>query len=236
MKIEKIDNNKIRCFLSSDDLSARQIELTELAYGTEKATLLFHEMLEEASEEFGLDFEDSPIMVEAIPVAQDSIILIISKVDDPEELDTRFSRFAPGLEDTDQLSEQTALIPQILEGIEDDTNTSENKNTHENDNEDSETELVRIFKFKTIDEISNAAKVLSLSHDIQSSLFFDPSYNSYYLAIFMGNIPKENYVRICNTLSEFGNRIYGDAATAAYYEEHLECIIKKDALKKCKNL
>ena len=236
MKIEKIDNNKIRCFLSGDDLSARQIELTELAYGTEKATMLFHEMLEEASEEFGLDFEDSPIMVEAIPVAHDSIILIISKVDDPEELDTRFSRFAPGSEDTDQLNQPPAAVPQILEGIEDDIHTSEGENTHESDIDEPEAELVRIFKFKAIDEIANAAKVLFLSDDIQSSLFFDTSSSSYYLTIFMGEITKENYVRICNTLSEFGNRIFGGAATAAYYEEHLECIIKKDALKKCKNL
>ena len=34
-------------------------------------------------------------MIEAIPVSIDSIILIISKVDDPEELDTRFSKFTP---------------------------------------------------------------------------------------------------------------------------------------------
>ena len=34
-------------------------------------------------------------MIEAIPVSADSIILIISKEDDPEELDTRFSRFTP---------------------------------------------------------------------------------------------------------------------------------------------
>ena len=34
-------------------------------------------------------------MIEAIPVSAESIILIITKVEDPEELDTRFSKFAP---------------------------------------------------------------------------------------------------------------------------------------------
>lgn len=236
MKIEKIDNNKIRCFLNSDDLSERQIELTELAYGTEKATLLFHEMLEEASEEFGIDFEDSPIMVEAIPVAHDSIILIISKVDDPEELDTRFSRFTPGSENNEQLGELSSLIPQILEGIEDDTDTSESEPAQKTEHEESESDFVRIFKFNSIDEISNTAKVLTLPDSIQSSLFFDSSDDSYYLIIFIGELPKEDYVRICNSLSEFGNRVYGNAATAAYYEEHLECIIKEYALEKCRNL
>lgn len=235
MKIEKIDNNKIRCFLSSDDLSERQIELTELAYGTEKATMLFREMLEEASEEFGLDFEDSPIMVEAIPVAHDSIILIISKVDDPEELDTRFSRFAPGPEDIDQPGDLTSLIPRILEGIEND-DTSSGEVMHETIHEESDNDSVRIFKFKSIDEISDSAKVLTLPDNLQSSLFFDPSDNGYYLVIFIGELQKENYVRICNSLSEFGVRVYGNAATAAYYEEHLECIIKENALSKCRSL
>ena len=31
-------------------------------------------------------------MIEAIPVSTESIVLIITKVEDPEELDTRFSR------------------------------------------------------------------------------------------------------------------------------------------------
>ena len=34
-------------------------------------------------------------MIEAIPSSSDSITLIITKVEDPEELDTRFSKFTP---------------------------------------------------------------------------------------------------------------------------------------------
>ena len=36
MKIEKINENQIRCTLTKDDLAERQIKLSELAYGTEK--------------------------------------------------------------------------------------------------------------------------------------------------------------------------------------------------------
>lgn len=38
--------------------------------------------------------EDIPLMIEAIPVSADCIVLIVTKVDDPEELDTRFSKFS----------------------------------------------------------------------------------------------------------------------------------------------
>lgn len=98
MKIEKINENQIRCTLTSQDLESRKLRLSELAYGTEKAKDLFRDMMEQANYEFGFEAENMPIMIEAIPVSPDSIILIITKVEDPEELDTRFSKFSPSSE------------------------------------------------------------------------------------------------------------------------------------------
>ena len=58
MKIERINENQIRCTLTSFDLSARNINLVELAYGTEKARKLFREMIQKASNEVGFEAED----------------------------------------------------------------------------------------------------------------------------------------------------------------------------------
>ena len=44
MKIEKLSDNQIRCTLTRADLAERQLQLSELAYGTEKARSLFHDM------------------------------------------------------------------------------------------------------------------------------------------------------------------------------------------------
>ena len=44
MKIERINENQIRCTLTSFDLSSRNLNLGELAYGSEKARGLFREM------------------------------------------------------------------------------------------------------------------------------------------------------------------------------------------------
>ena len=95
MKIEKINDNQIRCTLTRDDLAQRQLKLSELAYGSEKAKSLFREMMQQAASEFGFESDNLPLMIEAIPTAGDSIVLNITKVDDPDELDTRFSRFTP---------------------------------------------------------------------------------------------------------------------------------------------
>ena len=99
MKIEKVNDNQIRCTLTKADLADRQLKLSELAYGTEKAKDLFRDMMQQANLKFGFEAEDIPLMIEAIPLSGDCIVLIITKVEDPEELDTRFSKFAPALQD-----------------------------------------------------------------------------------------------------------------------------------------
>lgn len=94
MKLERLSENQIRCTLNKSDLADRDLLLNELAYGTDKAKELFRDMMEQAADELGFEVNDIPLMIEAIPVNPDCLILIITKVEDPEELDTRFSRLS----------------------------------------------------------------------------------------------------------------------------------------------
>ncbi len=94
MKIEKVSDTQIRCTLTKEDLADRHLKISELAYGTENAKSLFRDMMQQASYEFGFEADDIPLMIEAIPVSSDTIILLITKVEYPEELDTRFSKFS----------------------------------------------------------------------------------------------------------------------------------------------
>ncbi|WP_099469641.1 adaptor protein MecA [Konateibacter massiliensis] len=111
MKIEKVNENQIRCTLTKDDLADRELKISELAYGTEKAKSLFRDMMQQAAYEFGFEAEDIPLMIEAIPLSPDCIILVITKVEDPEELDTRFSRFAPSSSDKEDFENNTEVSP-----------------------------------------------------------------------------------------------------------------------------
>lgn len=93
MKLERINENQIRCTLNKDDLDGRNLKLSELAYGSDNARSLFQEMMQQAFYELGFESENVPLMIEAIPVNADCIILNITKVDDPDELDQRFSQY-----------------------------------------------------------------------------------------------------------------------------------------------
>ena len=94
MKLEKLSDTQIRCTLSKEDLSQRQLHLSELAYGSEKAKELCRDMMQQASIELGFEADNIPLMIEAIPISNDCLVLVVTKVEDPDELDTRFSRFS----------------------------------------------------------------------------------------------------------------------------------------------
>ena len=63
MKIEKIDENQIRCILTSDDLESRHLSIQDLAYGSDKARSLFMEMVQAAATE--TDFKLPKIVEDA---------------------------------------------------------------------------------------------------------------------------------------------------------------------------
>lgn len=121
MKIEKVNDHQIRCTLTKADLADRELKISELAYGTEKAKSLFRDMMQQAAIKFGFEAEDIPLMIEAIPLNSDCIVLIITKVEDPEELDTRFSKFAPSVhEDTEDYDAHAEGTVAELNNISDD--------------------------------------------------------------------------------------------------------------------
>ncbi|MCI8549147.1 MAG: adaptor protein MecA [Lachnospiraceae bacterium] len=224
MKIEKISENQIRCTLNSNDLTDRQLNLGELAYGSTKARNLFREMMQQAFNDFGFDAEDNPLMVEAIPLSTDSIMLIITKVDDPEELDTRFAKFSPGSEEDGAGDDPS--IPFTLEGA----SAPDLAAPSDEPKEASSSEDLRIFHFRSLDHVSQAAEVLEASFDGHNSLYRNPATKEYFLVISRQGYKEDEFARVLNTLSEFGSRIKGTYASEAYYQEHFDLIIEGLAL------
>lgn len=79
MKIERLNENQIRCTLNKSDLASRQLKINELAYGSDKAKELFRDMMQQASYELGFEAEDTPLMIEAIPVSLLSVLSSLSQ-------------------------------------------------------------------------------------------------------------------------------------------------------------
>ncbi len=246
MKIEKINDKQIRCTLNGDDLASRQIKLSELAYGSEKAKALFQDMMQQAKKEFGFDPANSPIMVEAVPMAPDSIMLIVSKVDDPEELDTRFSRFSenPGEEASSVPEKHFAgaddildLFRKICDAKEDSEKTKTDQTAEgsvaaqeEKKVQQDPPNLIQLFHFSTLDGAIEAAHGLNHCFDEQNSLFKDSLTGDYLLVLYQNCCSPENFNRACNILSEYSQACRFFPSGAAFLNEHMSCILRDNAL------
>lgn len=131
MKLEKLNDNQIRCTLSKSDLDKRELRLSELAYGSAKARALFRDMIQQASIELGFEADNIPLMIEAIPISNDCLVLVVTKVEDPDELDTRFSRFSTPFDEDDADDDVSDLFDAELSDSSDDEPLSFDDNTDE---------------------------------------------------------------------------------------------------------
>ncbi|MCI5899545.1 MAG: adaptor protein MecA [Hominisplanchenecus sp.] len=242
MKIEKINDNQIRCTLTREDLADRKIKLSELAYGTDKAKLLFRDMMQQAAYEFGFEANDIPLMIEAIPISPDSVILIVTKVEDPEELDTRFAKFSPSAGEDSETAAPPA--PSRLEGADDILNLfNKIREAHKMaadaaapaSKEEKETQpfnLTRLYRFRDLDTVIRAAHVLQNSYSGYNSLYKNAEGHEYLLTISKSAHTPEEFNKICNMLSEYAVGLKYTPGNEAFFEEHLECIVADEALQK----
>ena len=255
MKLEKVNDHQIRCTLTKADLADRELKLSELAYGTEKAKSLFRDMMQQAAYEFGFEAEDIPLMIEAIPLSSESIVLIITKVEDPEELDTRFSNFAPSVRNNNIDNQLDSIIHSIAENPESvldlfkqlKQKTTELKNSigagvqelkqsqtamARQAEPSEEIHLSKAFSFDSLDEISRLAAVINPVYDGVNSLYKDKKNDRYFLIVNKSGQSESDFNKICNMISEYGRFERLTSGTEAFLEEDGSLLIKDSALKK----
>ncbi|MDF2541945.1 MAG: hypothetical protein K0S47_1663 [Herbinix sp.] len=249
MKIEKISDNQIRCTLNKSDLIDRELRISELAYGSEKAKALFRDMIQQAFYEFGFEVDDIPLMIEAIPVSTECLILVITKVEDPDELDTRFSKFssfAPSdhSDDSDESDEAYAdeiinsydQMDDLSEELEDDskdiieTPSAPSNNMVEKQNLHIASNIVKIYTFRSLNEVIELANVLVGFYNGTNTLYKNTLNSIYYLVINKSEHSPEEFNKICNIISEYGKAERSTYASQTYYDEHFEVIVKDNAL------
>lgn len=277
MKIERLNENQIRCTLNKSDLASRQLKINELAYGSDKAKELFRDMMQQASYELGFEAEDTPLMIEAIPVSSECIVLIVTKVDNPEELDTRFSRFSPSDSDDDNFDfddietiegndysdfslptaneELDECAATDEEGLPEDelmnifnrvkeyfNKDSDNKASQSSPSQPSgkgttdrpehreSANISRVFSFSSLDDITNAACIIDIFYKDTNSVYKNPSDKRYYLCISKTKCNSKDFNKVCNILSEYGQKESGFDNHIGFFAEHCECIIAEHAL------
>lgn len=255
LRIERINENQIRCTLTKSDLEEHKMLLNELAFGTDNAKELFRETMAQASDEVGFEAEDIPLMIEAIPVSSEKLVLIITKVDNPDELDDRFSKYMKPLEaladldeedfvsdemdeeenpsDSDQKENGFFSIEQMLKEakrLAREKSSSKKEERNPKDKPEALPETHRIYRFPSLAQVMDASAKIYPLYEGANTLYKDPEENFYYLVMARGEHPQEDFHRMGNVLSEFGLSIPYSSGACAYFEEHFTKILEDNAV------
>jgi len=210
VKIVKISDTQIKIILNQADLKHRDIKISELAYGSKKAQELFRDMMETAFEEHGFDASNVPLMIEAVPLSIDSIMIIVTKVDNPEEIDERIS----------------ALRPKI------NSRTFKKKSTIAEEEKVSPTLMV--YSFGRLDDVIDASIRLYPLYCGANSLYKDIDNKRYFLVLHKNYFVNSSASQIESILSEYGNKHVSSPLSEGFLAEHGELMIQNKAIEMLK--
>ena len=89
MRLERLNYDKIKIFLTFDDLSERGITKEEMWQDIPKVHQLFRDMMLEASDELGFE-ADGPIAIEVFSIPAQGMVIIVTKAQNGQEVEEEF--------------------------------------------------------------------------------------------------------------------------------------------------
>lgn len=81
MKVEKVDDNKVKITLSFEELEMRNISLSDIEKNSTAAKNLFTSLIEETNLDEDFEFENSQLFIEASSDNNSTFILTITKIE-----------------------------------------------------------------------------------------------------------------------------------------------------------
>ncbi len=88
MRIERVGENKIRIFVSYDDLEERDIDLDTFNYNSPETQELFWDLMEQAELELGFDAHESQLCIEAVSDVDHGFVITITRVDEENDFES----------------------------------------------------------------------------------------------------------------------------------------------------
>lgn len=210
MKIEKISDNQVKFILSQSDLIERNIKIDELTSSTEKTHDLFREILAQAWEECDFSVDNAPLMVEAVPVASNGIMIIVTKL-------------AEG--DSNSREDKLNLMTQHK-----DFRRFKRKSIAKGEETSGDEKNICIFSFQCLDDIIDLSIRIEKNYHGSSYLY---KLDRKYFLILQNDTSADGLSMedLENIVSEYGQKHISNVLSKYYLIEHGELILPNSAVK-----
>lgn len=209
MKIEKISDTQIKFILSEEDLAGKDIKLEDLAVSNDKTKELFQDILSKALDECGFAVDDAPLMVEALPVAMDSIMIIVTKLGSDD-----------GPTEKNGTDSSAPIISKDLHRYKRNSIKIHTPNGSDSSN-------IAIYSFTSLDDAIDACIKISKVDIAASSLFKN---NKKYYLVLQNENPIEDFPGCMCILSEYGYAEVSNILVKYHLMEHGETLIAENAV------
>lgn len=224
MKIERVDDKTVKCFLSNKELEEYEIDYKDFVMRSEKAKELVQEIMETAVEEVGYKPPRFAFDLQIMMVPDEGLVLTFSEKDPLDQLDSK---------DGEHLVECLQEMKKILQRNKEKLQEQAVQSVPEGKGAQTP-EVVRpefaIFAFRNISRVVEYARVLPANLRVKSALY--KMNEVYYLYLHKGTASYERYSRACIQAIEFGALFGAEQDKVIYLQEHGECLIAEKALKK----
>ena len=219
MRIERVDDKTVKCFLSNEELQEYQIDYKDFITRSDKAREIVHEIMEQAKEEVGYTPPKFAFDLQIMMVPDQGMLLTFSEKDPFEGKDAgplldclkeMQQALTKGLENRDaaprEAAEPSGQKPEPVRSTE------------------------AVFVFEHMQELMDYAAVLPRTLRVFSSLYRVDG--QYFLYMEKGRAAYEKYSKACVQALEHAVGYGAGEDRMTYVREHGECLIAENALRK----
>lgn len=229
MRIERVDDKTVKCFLSNEELEEYEIDYKDFVLRSDKAKEIVKEIIEQAEEEVGYKPPQFAFDLQIMMLPDKGLVLTFSE---KEPFDAK-----DGDQILEYLKEMKDMIKRTREKIE--HNSGKNQisglEKSESDAKTAQPDYnakpnCAVFVFDDIGSIMEYATAMPKGLRIGSGLY--KMDDVYYLCLTKDSAAYERYSRACIQAMEFGGLYAADEERITLLKEHGECLIEVKALKK----
>lgn len=228
MKIERIDDKTVKCFLSNEELEQYDIDYKDFVTRSEKAREMVQEIMEQAAEEVGYKPPQFAFDLQIMMMPEQGMILTFSE---KEPIDMKNAdQIMECLRDVKQMLQKKREEMEANSGKPNDVAVVEEKRPARTEKVSVTRPEDAVFVFDRLASVMEFADILPANLRVRSTLYVMNS--EYYLYIQKGGAAYERYGRACIQAMEFGYLYTAERDQILHLKEHGECLIAEQALKK----
>ncbi len=229
MRIERVDDKTVKCFLSNEELEEYDIDYKDFILRSDKAREIVQEIIEQAEEMVGYKPPKFAFDLQIMMLPDQGLLLTFSERE-PEAKEG--DQFIECLKEMKRILQKTReKLGQVGTGEQPAENAGEaNVQEGEPQKQQENRPGFAVFVFTSIGKVMDYASVLPTNLQVESALY--EMNGLYYLYLLKGRASYERYSRACIQALEFSALYAANEEQTIHLKEHGQCLIAEKAVKK----